>query len=126
MNANSTLLAEAQLTAVKAKRLGLSQIVIADALGASQSQVSRVLAGTAKRRSRLFDQVCKYVNSSDTSAGSVSDGGASTLQHALAEVWDGTEAHAEALALVIRSLGVFTLPANGRPASSSSRAARRR
>ena len=113
MNASSTLAAEAQLIAAKAKSLGLSQVSIAEAIGASQSQVSRVLAGTAKRRSRLFDRVCKYVNSAALPAATNSRAGAAALERALSEVWDGTEAHAEALALVIRSLGVFTAPTRG-------------
>lgn len=113
MNTPSTLVAEAQLIAAKAKSLGLSQIEISKGIGASQSQVSRVLAGMSKRRSRLFDKVCKYVNSAALPAGTSSKAGAAELERALAEVWDGTEAHAEALALVIRSLGVFTAPAGG-------------
>jgi transcriptional regulator with XRE-family HTH domain len=110
MNADPSLRAEALLIADKAKKLGLSQEQIAAAVDASQSQVSRVLSGTGKRRSRLFDRVCKYVFSQAKSAKSATTASASkhpALSAALADVWDGSEEHAEALALVIRSLGVF-------------------
>lgn len=112
MNADSGLRAEARLVADKARQLGLSQERIARAIGASQSQVSRVLSGTGKRRSRLFDQVCKYVHSQARPAGRVSAANNPALSAALDEVWDGTEDHADALALVIRSLGALQRPAN--------------
>lgn len=107
MNADPSLRAEALLIAEKAKALGLSQEQIALAVDASQSQVSRVLSGTAKRRSKLFDRVCKYVLSQAKPVATTSAGRHPALSAALADVWDGTEEHAEALALVIRSLGVF-------------------
>jgi predicted transcriptional regulator len=111
MNADSSLRAEARLVADKARQLGLSQGRIAEAVGASQSQVSRVLSGTGKRRSRLFLQVCKYVHSQVKPASTVPASKNLTLSAALDEVWDGTEDHAEALALVIRSLGALHRPA---------------
>jgi len=110
MNADWNLRTEAHRTALRAKTLGLSQETIAASIGASQSQVSRVLAGTAKRRSKLFDRVCKYVNSVASPVGSPSKAGEAILQEALGEVWDGSELHAEAMATVIRSLGAFRPP----------------
>lgn len=107
MNADPSLRAEALLIAERAKALGLSQEQIASAVDASQSQVSRVLSGAGKRRSRLFDRVCKYVFSQAKPATAASASKHPALSAALADVWDGTEEHAEALALVIRSLGVF-------------------
>ena len=107
MNVDPGLRAEARLVAEKARQLGLSQERIARAVGASQSQVSRVLSGTGKRRSRLFMQICKYVHSQAKPASTVPASKNSTLSAALDEVWDGTEDHAEALALVIRSLGAL-------------------
>jgi transcriptional regulator with XRE-family HTH domain len=107
MNADPSLRTEALLIAEKARALGLSQEHIAQAVGASQSQVSRVLSGSGKRRSRLFDRVCKYVLSQARPAPEDCATKHPALSAALAEVWDGTEEHAEALALVIRSLGVF-------------------
>lgn len=107
MNVDPSLRAEALLVSERAKALGLSQGAIAEAVGASQSQVSRVLSGTGKRRSKLFDQVCKYVISRTDPVTPIPVAKHPGLLAALSEVWDGTEEHAEALALVIRSLGAL-------------------
>lgn len=53
--------AMARQAAARAKQLGMTQEAIANALGASQSQVSRVLSGHAKRHSKLLGAACKYV-----------------------------------------------------------------
>lgn len=105
MSMPSALRAEALLAASRAREIGLTQAEIADALNASQSQVSRVLAGNAKRRSRLFDEVCKYVFSVRERASASTP--PAELTEALAAIWDGTPEHAKALALVIRSLGAL-------------------
>jgi len=89
------------------KERGVRQSDIASALGTSQSQVSRVLAGRVCRHTKLFEEICRYADSFD--------GGVSVdlvrqndeLMCALAETWDGTVAHSRALAAVIRSLGVL-------------------
>jgi len=94
--------------ALKAKSLGLTQASIADAIGADQSQVSRVLSGHSKRRSRVFDQVCNYVENSVNGLSSDLVHNNDELIDALASVWDGTANQATTLASVIRSLGVFT------------------
>ncbi|QCB48731.1 hypothetical protein E5678_13515 [Hydrogenophaga sp. PAMC20947] len=96
---------EALLAATRAREVGLTQWEIASALDASQSQVSRVLTGQSKRRSRLFDEVCKYVFSVGILTSN--DAPPAELTEALHSVWDGTPEHAKALALVIRSLGVL-------------------
>lgn len=82
----------------------ISQQEIADAIGASQPQVSRILSGRGLRHSRLHEEVCLYV---ERQAGGVtlemvreSD----ELISAVAAVWSGSAAHAKALATVIRSL----------------------
>jgi transcriptional regulator with XRE-family HTH domain len=106
MSANASLKSEARLATKRAKEIGLTQAMIASALGASQSQVSRVLSGAGSRRSRLFDEVCKYVFSIDAGQSNVDE--SKELTSALAEVWDGTAGHARALALVIRSLGALS------------------
>ncbi len=105
MNALSDLHAEATLAAARAREIGLTQQDVANALGASQSQVSRVLAGQSRRRSRLFDQVCKYVFSAGRADAKRAP--PAELTDALHAVWDGTPEHATALALVIRSLGAL-------------------
>ena len=108
--------AQARLAAKRAKELGLTQSRIAAALSASQSQVSRVLSGNSRRHSKLLDGVCKYVFS--MSSGKVQEPRSNTdLMAALSAVWDGTDEHAQALALVIRSLGALRPGARGGRAS---------
>lgn len=108
MDINSILRAEAIAIARTAKKSGLTQSLIATALNASQSQVSRVLAGRARRRSRIFDEVCKYVNSVGATARPSSAAESTELMSALSDVWDGSHKHAKALAVVIRSLGALS------------------
>lgn len=96
--------AEALLAAQQARRTGLTQQHIARAVGASQSQVSRVLSGRSRRRSNLLDKVCKYVLTA-RSTKQVRPDRSPELMEALKSVWDGTPKHAQVLALVIRSLG---------------------
>jgi len=108
MNARASIRSEAKLATSRAKSIGLTQAAIAEAVCASQSQVSRVLSGKSRRRSRLFDTVCKYVFSvNNANDGLRTPQDCDQLMRALGEVWDGSEAHAEALALVIRSLGAL-------------------
>ena len=114
MQSSANLKSEAHLAAKRARELGLTQAMIAESVGASQSQVSRVLSGAGARRSRLFDEVCRYVFSIDVKPSKVEE--SKELTSALAEVWDGTPGHARALALVIRSLGALSagaLPVRG-------------
>ena len=114
MNVSANLKSEAYLAATRARELGLTQAAIAEVLGASQSQVSRVLSGAGARRSRLFEEVCRYVFSIDEKPSKSED--SKELITALNEVWDGTPGHARALAIVIRSLGA--LSASALPAQS--------
>lgn len=107
MKAPPSLVTEAALVAAHAKTVGLTQNQIAEAIGASQSQVSRILSGGGQRRSKLFERVCKYVFSLATDAPIVAPEQSAALMAALGDVWDGTPGHAEALALVIRSLGAL-------------------
>jgi transcriptional regulator with XRE-family HTH domain len=104
----SDLLSEATAAAQAARSAGLSQQDIAFALGASQSQVSRILSGKSTRRSRLFDDVCIYAYEAEKKSQhrmKPSASSCTTLLDAIDAVWDGTERHAKALAVVIRSLG---------------------
>lgn len=95
---------EALLAAQEARKRGLTQTDIAKAVGASQSQVSRLLAGHCQRRSKLLTRVCEYVFYTQKPTGVIPQQ-SPVLMEALATVWDGTPQHAQALALVIRSLG---------------------
>ena len=107
MKSNDLLRTEADLMSKRARALGLTQSIIAEHLNASQSQVSRILSGTSKRRSKLFDAVYNYVVSAGIHPSTDSISHSKELNDALAAVWDGTPEHARALALVIRSLGVL-------------------
>jgi transcriptional regulator with XRE-family HTH domain len=90
------------------KKRGITQTQIADDLGVSQSQVSRILKGEGLRASRLAEEVCLYVEKCDgggVTADSVKAN--SDLVNALAITWDGSAAHARALSAVIRSLSAL-------------------
>jgi transcriptional regulator with XRE-family HTH domain len=91
----------------RARQAGLTQVQIAEAVTASQSQVSRVLSGRALRRSRLFDEICIYVNNAARGVSPAAVRDNDELIDAIASVWDGTAHHARALAEVIRSLGAL-------------------
>lgn len=86
------------------KAAGLTQAAIASTIGVSQSQVSRVLAGHIKRRTKLLDALCVYAESQILHIDKPDVRKNSVLMSALTQVWDGTETHAQALAQVIRSL----------------------
>jgi transcriptional regulator with XRE-family HTH domain len=95
---------QAALARARAQRLGLTQDDIALALGLAQSQVSRLLAGRIKRRSRAFDDLCGYLEK-HISSGSAEI--APELREAVLETWDGTPTHAHSLAAVIRALSLL-------------------
>jgi transcriptional regulator with XRE-family HTH domain len=85
----------------------ITQAEIANALGASQPQISRILAGRGLRHSRLYEEVCLYV---ERLAGGVTPEmvrANDDLVSALAATWDGSASHAKALAAVIRSLAAL-------------------
>lgn len=86
------------------KSARLTQAEIASAIGASQSQVSRVLSGHIKHHTKLLEKLCIYAKNQLPYIDKPDVRKNSELMSALAEVWDGTEAHAQALAQVIRSL----------------------
>ena len=78
----------------------LSQLAISAASGVDQSQVSRILAGRAKRPSPNLVKLCKYAFSAragfpepTTPVPAASE----RLTDAVLRVWDGTPDHAGAL-----------------------------
>lgn len=88
----------------------ITQMQVADAVGASQSQVSRILQGKGLRQSRLLEEVCLYV---ERQIGGVTHDAVRAnedLVSALAVTWDGSAIHAKALSTVIRSLSVLGKP----------------
>lgn len=100
---------EIDITAVArvAKMQKVTQYAIAKAIGVSQSQVSRVLAGSSNKRSKLTDKICNYVNNSTKLVSIESVRHNEELMSALAATWDGTPRNSLALATVIRSLRVL-------------------
>lgn len=87
----------------QAKQLALSQEELADRLGLSQPQVSRMLSGKLTRETRPFLDLCAYVN--ETASGSTSARQLpEAIRSAALEVWDGTPSHALAISTVIRAL----------------------
>lgn len=87
---------------------GITQAQIAEAVGASQSQVSRILSGHGLRQSRLLEEVCLYIER--FSGGVTADAvrGNAELVEAIQAAWDGSASHARALSTVIRSLSLLS------------------
>lgn len=106
------------------RAIHFTQQSIASDLNVSQAQVSRVLAGKLKRRSRLLDEISIYVHSSMKRTKRTTVIANTTLQDALAETWDGTASHAQALSVVIRAMAVLRPPTNRRQAIDAGRSAR--
>lgn len=92
---------------IKVKQMGITQSELADALSVSQSQISRVLSGHGKRRTKLFDELCIYVNNQIKGVSSDVVRENEDLMEAIASVWDGSVAQARTIATVIKSLGPF-------------------
>lgn len=89
------------------KQRGITQQDIAIALGASQSQVSRVLSGQLLNRSRLLEEICLYAERMDVGVTAEAVRANDSLVESLRETWDGSASHAAALSAVIRSLAVL-------------------
>ncbi len=96
-------LSRALSAAATCRSLGVTQSQIAEALGASQGQVSRILSGKVRRASRLFEEVCLFVERMGQGVTAEAVKGNDELINALRETWNGSSAHAKALAAVIRS-----------------------
>ncbi len=107
---SSTIQGECSELRLRVRRAALTQQAIADALGISQGQVSRVLSGHLARPSRVFREISIYVASASTPARGRAALDQPAISDALAHTWDGTEAHAQALAAVIRSLALLDTP----------------
>lgn len=83
--------------------LNLTQSQIAEALGASQGQVSRILSGRVQRTSRLLEEVCLYIERMDQGVTAEAVRANDDLINALCDTWNGSAGHAKALATVIRA-----------------------
>jgi len=91
----------------RATELGLSQSFLAIELGVSQSQISRIFSGQTSPSSKLAFQLCNYVFQSANGVSRESVTNNDELMDALAFTWDGSSAHARALAAIIRSVGLL-------------------
>lgn len=102
---------EVKVRAANARRIcaahGIAQADIAAHVGASQSQVSRILKGEGVRASRLFEEVCLFVERLEGGISADAVRGNQELIGALQATWDGSASHAKALAAVIRSLAIL-------------------
>lgn len=94
---------------------GITQAEVAEALDASQSQISRILSGKGLRRSRLQEDVCLFAERLQDGVSVAAVKANAELIEAVRSTWDGTQMHAKALSAVIRSLVVL------RPVSRSSK-----
>lgn len=102
----SEVIASLQKLRLLVKSRVLTQADIALATNVDQSQVSRILAGQIRRVSANVLELCKFANSYD--AGVHHDPSQNeVLIGALRAVWDGSSAHAEAIASVLLSLRKF-------------------
>lgn len=75
-----------------------------------QSQISRILSGRYSRTSKNVLKLCKYAKNRfpDAVTSKVTETPHPVLLEAIQTTWDGSEAHAQALAKIIRSLAVLT------------------
>jgi transcriptional regulator with XRE-family HTH domain len=96
--------------ALTCRELAISQAQIAAAVGASQSQVSRILSGRGSRPTRLLEEVCLYVERFETGVSAEAVRGNEDMVHALTQIWDGTAQHARAISTVIQSLALIRGP----------------
>ncbi len=98
------------LAALRIKKFDITQEELSKAIGASQSQVSRILSGRTSASSKLALDLCTYVSLIGGGVSREAVASNDELTDALKDVWDGTPAHARALVTVIRSLGLFKSP----------------
>ncbi|MFZ2987020.1 MAG: helix-turn-helix transcriptional regulator [Ideonella sp.] len=87
---------------------GITQMQIAKATRASQSQVSRVLSGRTSMTSKLAKSISAYALACSSPIPRERIASSNILMDALADTWDGTPHHAQALAAVIRSLSLLS------------------
>ncbi|HQR69909.1 MAG TPA: hypothetical protein PLE54_04855 [Burkholderiaceae bacterium] len=96
---------------VAARRV--TQEEIAQHSGVDQSQVSRILAGSAKRESQNVQRLCRYARSIRTAPGAT-DLGRRQIDNAVDKLWDGSAAHARAIAKALDSMAAVQRAFAGR------------
>jgi predicted XRE-type DNA-binding protein len=92
-----------ELTA-KFKQAGIKQPLIAEKTEVNQSQVSLILSGKFKRRSKNVDKICKYAKLKIVEH-KVDPIHNQALMDALSNAWDGTDSHAKIIAKILNALG---------------------
>lgn len=100
---------------------GITQGEIADAVQASQSQVSRILNGESSKASRVAEEVFLFVEKYGVGVTAEAVQKNEELVAALSEIWNGSAAHAKALATVIRSLAALGPLGAGQPPKEAGR-----
>ena len=110
---HESAISQALASAQRARAAGITQEEIATALSASQSQISRILAGKSVRRSKLMDAVCAYIDQHTVGITPEDVRRNDVLIDALASIWDGSTRQAENLALVIKSLHPLCIDRKG-------------
>lgn len=82
------------------RRKGIPQSVLAKYAGVSQPTVSRAMRRIPTRRSQEYARLCRYIHQELNEVALPS-----AARDALAEIWDGSPAHAEALTALIKVAG---------------------
>lgn len=82
------------------RREGISQTVLAQRVSVSQPTISRARRRVPARRSKQYEKLCNFIHKELETIALPE-----TARDALAEIWDGSPAHAEALAGLIRASG---------------------
>jgi transcriptional regulator with XRE-family HTH domain len=81
-------------------RQGLTQAELARRANVSQPTVSRAMKRAPERRSKSYARLCNYIRQEVDEIPLPAP-----ARDALSEIWDGSPAHAEALATLIRAAG---------------------
>lgn len=89
------------------KKNALDQAKLAAEAGVSQATVSRALAGPPERRGRAFVRLLAHVGKQGEGT-EASVTGKKRVSRAFERIWDGTDAHATAVAQIIEDLAGLT------------------
>lgn len=104
---HSRFRAQARSLSARFREAGITQLKLAMALDVPQSQISRALSGNLVKPNLVFLELCNYAILNLDRRGKFMALEDTDLRAAIEEVWDGTVAHANALAAVIRSLSLL-------------------
>lgn len=86
------------------KRRGLTQAKLARLANVSQATVSRALRGLPERHGAARHKLFTYARIEPTAAGRSDEQGPERVVEAFGRIWDGSDAHASAVARVIDAL----------------------